>query len=67
MPRGMNHCPQEVTRDTKREQKAQAERRKASAITRSTGFRRRWRRFEFYRGTSFYLHISLSVSTVNNV
>ena len=50
MSRGTNHSTQEVTRDTGREQKAQVGRRKASAITRSTGLRRRERRFESCRG-----------------
>ena len=50
MSRGTNHSTQEATRDTGREQKAQVGRRKASAITRSTGLRRRERRFESCRG-----------------
>ena len=50
MPRGTNHSPREATRDTGREQKAQVGRQKASAITRSTGLRRRERRFESCRG-----------------
>ena len=50
MARGANHSTQEATRDTRREQKAQVGRQKASAITRSTGLRRRERRFESCRG-----------------
>src|SRR4051794_15345763 len=46
MPRGSNHSAQEVARDTERDQEAQVGRRRASAITRSTGLRRRERRFE---------------------
>ena len=50
MSRGTNHCTQEVTTDTRREQKAQVGPHRASAITRSTGLRRRERRFESCRG-----------------
>ena len=50
MSRGSNHSTQEVTRDTGLEQKAQVGRRKAPAITGSTGLRRRERRFESCRG-----------------
>ena len=50
MSRGTNHSTQEATRDTGREQKAQVGRQKASAITTSTGLRRRERRFESCRG-----------------
>src|SRR3954447_14742329 len=50
MSRGTNQSPPRVTIDTRREQEAQVGRQKVSAITRSTGLRRRWRRFESYRG-----------------
>jgi hypothetical protein len=50
MPRGANHSMQEAFRDTRREQTAQVGHQKASAITRSTGLRRRERRFESCRG-----------------
>ena len=50
MSRGTNHSTQEVTRDTGREQEAQVGRPKAPPITRSTGLRRRERRFESCRG-----------------
>jgi hypothetical protein len=50
MLRGTNHSTQEATRDAGRQQKAQLERSKASASTRSTGLRRRERRFESCRG-----------------
>ena len=50
MPRGTNHSTEEATKDAGREQKAQPGRRKASAITTSTGLRRRERRFESCRG-----------------
>ncbi len=50
MSRGTNHSTREVTRATERDQKAQAGHPKASAITRSTGLRRRERRFESCRG-----------------
>jgi transposase, IS5 family len=50
MSRGSNHGAQEATRDTGREQKAQVGHQKAPAITRSTGLRRRERRFESCRG-----------------
>ena len=50
MPRGMNKRPEKVTGDTEREQEAQVEPWKASAITASTGLRRRERRFESCRG-----------------
>ena len=50
MSRGSNHSTQEATQDTGREQEAQVGRRKTSAITRSTGLRRRERRFESCRG-----------------
>jgi hypothetical protein len=71
MARGTNHSAQEATRDTRREQKAQVGREKASAITRSTGLRRRERRFESCRGhcRGHYvdLGISLSVTTTNKL
>ena len=51
MSRGANYSTQQATRDTTREQKAQVGRHKAPAITRSTGLRRRERRFESCRGT----------------
>jgi hypothetical protein len=50
MSRGANHRTREATRDTGCEQEAQVGRRKTPAITRSTGLRRRWRRFESCRG-----------------
>ena len=49
-PRGTNHSTRKATSDTRREQKAQVGRQKASAITGSTGLRRRERRFESCRG-----------------
>ena len=48
--RGSNHSTQEVTRDTRREQKDLVERQKTPAITSATGLRRRERRFESCRG-----------------
>src|SRR5215212_10264333 len=50
MSRGTNHSTPGVTKDAERELKAQVERRRASAITTSTGLRRRERRFESCRG-----------------
>ena len=50
MAHGTNRSAQEATRDTEREHKAQVERLKTSAITTSTGLRRRERRFESCRG-----------------
>jgi hypothetical protein len=50
MARGTNHSTREDTKETKREQKAQVDRQKAAATTRSTGLRRRERRFESCRG-----------------
>ena len=47
--RGTNHRTAAVTRDIGREQKVQVYHRKASAITTSTGLRRRERRFESCR------------------
>ena len=69
MSRGSNHGAQEATRDTGREQKAQIGRRKASAITRSTGLRRRERRFESCRGHHVYLGRSASyvLTTIEHV
>jgi predicted nucleic acid-binding protein len=46
-------------RETKCEQKAQVERQKASAITGSTGLRRRERTFESCRGTTLGLRLLL--------
>ena len=50
MSRGTNHCTPEVTEDAEGEEKAQVGRWKASAVTSSTGLRRRERRFESCRG-----------------
>ena len=50
MSRGLNHSTREATRDAGREQKVEVGRQKASAITTSTGLRRRERRFESCRG-----------------
>jgi hypothetical protein len=50
MSRGTNHSAEGLARDTGREEKAQVGRPRTSAITTSTGLRRRWRRFESYRG-----------------
>jgi hypothetical protein len=47
---GSNHSTPEVTTDTGREQQAQVGRQEAPAIARSTGLRRRERRFESCRG-----------------
>ena len=50
MSRGANYRTREASKDTEREQKAQAGRHRTPAITRSTGRRRRERRFESCRG-----------------
>ena len=50
MSRGTNHSTPRSTKDTRREQKAQAGPRKAAVITRSAGLRRRERRSESCRG-----------------
>ena len=50
MTRGANHSMLEVAGDTEREQKDQVGRQKTAAIMRSTGLRRRERRFESCRG-----------------
>ena len=60
MSRGANHRTREATRDTGCEQEAQVGRRKTPAITRSTGIRRRERRFESCRGH----HLSPAVITL---
>jgi hypothetical protein len=56
MFRGSNHGARKATRDTRREQEAQVGRLKASAITTSTGLRRRERRFESCRGHNPLTH-----------
>jgi hypothetical protein len=60
MSRGTNYGTREVTIDMGREQEAQVGRLRAPPITRSTGLRRRERRFESCRGTAYDLRLLLS-------